>query len=32
MQMVFDMIINKDYDPLPPSTDPEIKNLIDKML
>jgi hypothetical protein len=32
MQMVFDLIINKEYDPLPNDTDPEIKMLIEKML
>jgi hypothetical protein len=32
MQIVFDMIINRDYDPLPTGTDSEIKMLIEKML
>lgn len=32
MQVVFDLIINKPYDPLPPSTDPDLINLVEKML
>lgn len=32
MQIVFDMIINRDYDPLPSDTDPDIKMLIEKLL
>jgi NIMA (never in mitosis gene a)-related kinase len=32
MQIVFDLIINKDYDPLPANTEPEVKSLIERML
>lgn len=32
MQVVFDMIINRDYEKLPEHVDSEIRNLIEKML